>query len=106
MLRITLLEILAFVLPFALFLLWRWQSPHDAVSRPAPIRVLIAMGAALVILVMISLVIIDRSDQGREGEIYIPPRVVDGELIPGHWEPAGNVGEDTDETGEDEDPPQ
>ncbi len=107
MLRITIIEILSFLLPFALFLIWRWQSDHDSVSRPTPVLKLAAAGAAMGVVVLIGLVVFDSMRAGHEGEQYVPPRLVDGEIIPGHFIATDETdAADEDETGEDEDPPQ
>ncbi len=113
MVRITIIEILSFLLPFLIFLVWRWQSDHDSLSRPTPVLKLAAIGGAIGITMLIGLVIFDSVRAGRQGDQYVPARMVDGELVPGYFIPAEEVGqadadedpeEETDE--EPEDPPQ
>ena len=106
MLRITIIEILSFLLPFALFLIWRAQSGHDSSSRPTPVLKLAAAGAAIGVAVLIGLVVFDSMKAGHEGEQYVPPRLVDGEIIPGHFIPIEEGETEADEPVEDEDPPQ
>lgn len=107
MVRITIIEILSFLLPFGLFFLWRMVSTSAAAAKPAPVLKLAAAGAATAVVVMIGLVLLDSSRGGHEGDQYVPPRMVDGEIQPGYFIRSGEAEEDADEdTGEDaEDPP-
>lgn len=85
MVRITLLQIASFLLPFALFFLWRLQTSSDAALKPTPVLRLSAIGAGLAVASMIVLVVIDSAGGGHAGDCYIPPRVVDGEIQPGYF---------------------
>ena len=98
MIRITIIEILSFLLPFGVFFLWRWQSNSEAALKPTPVLRLAAMGAALAVLVMIALVMFDSAKGGHEGDQYVPPRLVDGEIQPGYFIRS----DDTSDDGEDE----
>ena len=107
MVRITIIEILSFLLPFGLFFLWRTVSTSEAAARPAPVLRLAAAGAATAVVVMIGLVLLDSARGGHEGDQYVPPRLVDGEIQPGYFIRSDGAGEDTNEdAGDDvEDPP-
>lgn len=103
MVRITIIEILSFLLPFGIFLIWRWQSDHDELSRPTPVLKLAAIGGAIGIVALIGLVVFDSMRAGHTGDQYVPARIVDGEVVPGYFIPADEVEtEDEPETdGED-----
>jgi len=87
MLRLTLIEIASFALPFLIFLIWRWQSEHDELSHPTPVMKLAVIGAGIAVVLLLSLALYAGSGNGHKGEQYVPPRVVDGEMIPGHFIP-------------------
>lgn len=87
MIRITLIEIASFFLPFLLFFIWRWQSRSDVELTATPALKLAFAGAALAILAMVLLTMLDASRAGHDGERYVPPRMVDGEIVPGHFVP-------------------
>lgn len=103
MIRITLIEIASFFLPFLLFFIWRWQTRSDVKLTATPALKLGVAGAVLAIVAMIALALFDASRGGHEGDQYVPPRVVDGRVVPGHFVPAGEVGTDEAETPEPED---
>lgn len=103
MTRILLLQIASFLLPFVLFLIWRWQRTSDHPVEPTPVLKLSAAGAFLVMVVMVGLVLFDSSRAGHEGQVYVPPRLVDGVIQPGHFTDDETVDEEADE--EAEDPP-
>lgn len=108
MIRITIIEIASFFLPFLLFFIWRWQTRSDVKLTATPALKLGVAGAVLAIVAMIALAMFDASRGGHEGDRYVPPRVVDGRVVPGHFVPAGEVESnetDTPET-ESEDTPQ
>ena len=103
MIRITIIEIASFFLPFLLFFIWRWQTRSDVKLTATPALKLGVAGAVLAIVAMIGLALFDASRGGHEGDQYVPPRVVDGRVVPGHFVPAGEVGTDEAETPEPED---
>ncbi|MEA1942161.1 MAG: DUF6111 family protein [Pseudomonadota bacterium] len=102
MIRITLIQIASFLLPFLLFFIWRWQTRSEVKLTATPALKLALAGAVFAIVMMIVLVMIDAAGGGREGDRYVPPRVVDGEVVPGHFVPA----EEADDEGGGEDTPQ
>ncbi|MBR9824716.1 MAG: hypothetical protein GYB36_02800 [Alphaproteobacteria bacterium] len=85
MIRITLLQVASFLLPFVLFFLWRLQTSSEAALKPTPVLKLSAAGAGLAVLSMIGLVVFDSLNGGHAGDCYIPPQVVDGEIQPGYF---------------------
>ena len=106
MIRITLFEIGSFLLPFALFLLWRRLSSRAPQAGQMPVLRLAAAGAASAIVMMLVLVAFDASRAGHAGERYVPPQSVDGRIIPGHFVPAEEGADDEPSTGSDPDDPQ
>ncbi|WP_300542123.1 DUF6111 family protein [Maricaulis sp.] len=104
MIRITLIEIASFLLPFALFFIWRWQTQADVKLTATPALRLGLAGAALAIAMMIVLVVLDAMRGGHEGDQYVPPRMVDGEIVPGHFVPPSERDEPADAGEEDDDP--
>ena len=99
MIRITLIEIASFLLPFLLFFVWRWQTQSDVKLTATPALKLGLAGALLALLVMILLVVLESVRGGHAGDQYGPPRLEKGRVVPGHFvsEP-----EATDETGDDD----
>ncbi|WP_417468710.1 DUF6111 family protein [Maricaulis sp.] len=104
MIRITILEIASFLLPFLIFFIWRWQSNSEHPIEATPTLRLAAIGAGLAVLMMIALVLVESSRGGHEGEIYIPSRIVDGRVVPGRFVPAGEVEADDAEAGDTTEP--
>ncbi len=104
MIRITIIEIASFFLPFLIFFIWRWQSNSDHPIEATPTLRLAAIGAGLSILVMISLVLLESSQGGHEGELYVPSRVVEGRVVPGYFVPAEEADATDPETGDATDP--
>lgn len=107
MIRILLLQIASFLLPFILFVIWRWQRTSDKPVQPTPVLKLSAAGAVLVVITMVILVLLDSSRAGHEGQDYIPPRLVDGEIQPGYFVDSDETDQtpDEDQDEELEDPP-
>ncbi|WP_291843147.1 DUF6111 family protein [Maricaulis sp.] len=95
MVRITLIEIASFLLPFALFMIWQRLSSRAPDAGRLPTLRLAAAGAATAIVMMLVLVFLDASQAGRPGERYVPPQNIDGRIIPGHFVPI-----DENETGD------
>ena len=100
MIRITLIQLASFLLPFLLFFIWRWQSRTEHPLHATPTAKLTAAGVTLAVLAFLVLVFLDSAGSGRPGQQYVPPRVVDGEMVPGHFvdlEPEDDAGEDDPE---------
>ena len=90
--RVFLIIIALFILPFAGYYLWRGikaagaapsSEPGEAGGLPPkPIRTLALIGLALVIVGMIGLGFSGVLSGGGDGQ-YSPPRMEDGRMIPG-----------------------
>lgn len=85
MLRVVLINILLFLLPFAVFavfvLLRRPGTSHSQIWRDAPLMWLFGIGTALVFTVLIFFA--SFSGAPKEGT-YTPAEIRDGKLVPGH----------------------
>lgn len=91
--RIFLEFILPLLLPTALYLLWvraeqrrierlgRGEAPR---WQDAPFLWLALMGVVLALAVLVALHYAGGS--GIEG-VYVPPRLIDGQVVPGHVDP-------------------
>jgi len=77
-----LIEILLFLSPFAAFAVLRLVLPE----RGLPAWVLPAFGAAVVAIVAMLLVYWS-SESGDGNQTYVPARIEDGRVIPGHAAP-------------------
>tara|TARA_R110000868_G_scaffold53744_1_gene168481 strand:- start:6887 stop:7198 length:312 start_codon:yes stop_codon:yes gene_type:complete len=88
MIRITILEIASFLLPFLVFFVWRWQVNSGSEIEATPTLKLALIGAGLALLMFIGMVLLDSRDGGHEGQVYVPPQNINGRIIPGHFEPA------------------
>jgi len=91
MLRELLTLVVPLVLPTVLYLVWlramRWVEGTGAVSwRALPWVWLAATGAALTALVLF--VVTVHFGTATPG-VYVPPKVEDGRIVPGHIEPQG-----------------
>ncbi|RKR04098.1 DUF6111 family protein [Maricaulis maris] len=100
MVRITLIEIASFLLPFALFLLWQRLSSRVPDAGRLPTLRLAAAGAGLAVLMMLVMVFVDARNAGHAGDRYVPPQSVDGRIIPGHFVPAGEDETSDEPTGD------
>jgi Family of unknown function (DUF6111) len=77
-----LVEILLFLAPFAAFALWRRLNPGAEPSPGVVWLALAGLGLALAGAVWYGLEV-----SMGPGTVYVPARVEDGRLIPGHTEP-------------------
>ncbi|HEY1933416.1 MAG TPA: DUF6111 family protein [Acetobacteraceae bacterium] len=80
MLRLA--ELLLFLAPFALFLLWRVAAP---LRGPSPR--LVALAAATLALVFLALLWYRTEDSMRPHADYVPPTYRNGRIVPGHAAP-------------------
>ena len=95
MARILLEYVLPIVLPSLVYLAWlaheRRRIAREGMGKPlrwqdGPWPWLVGSGLALAVLVAIASALLGGSD--IEGT-YVPPRVEDGRIVPGHVEPSG-----------------
>ncbi len=74
-----LIEIMLFLTPFAGFAIWRLVVPTE---RP-PVW-LVAGAAGFVLLMLTSLVWVRARDASDAVQTYVPARLQDGRIVPGH----------------------
>ena len=89
MLRIFIEVLLPLLLPTALYLAWLWLSRRlgrvgSWRAAAVPWLWLLAAGALLLISV---LTLVTVGFGTAERGLYVPPRLVNGQIIPGHVEP-------------------
>lgn len=87
MLRVALIDIVMFALPFVAYAIWlktsRPGQEGQSIWSGAPLFTLAGIGIALVVAAMAVLI----SFSGREpGGVYKPPTFKDGKVQPGHFE--------------------
>jgi len=103
MLRITLIEVSVFFLPFAVYFLWRIARAAAAAAGQEPVRppygVLSVIGVLLMVATMAGLAMWSDLNTDPDGR-YVPPRLENGEIRPGRIEPGETPAQE--ETPEDE----
>ena len=85
MIRRIVYDLLLFLLPFALYGLYWRVSGAERGARSHPWTLLFIAGLLLVIA---SFVLWGLTDGESRDGIYVPPHVVNGEVVPGHVEPS------------------
>lgn len=89
MTRLFLTIIVPLLLPTALYVLWAVSVGRAAIAgaaaewRALPWTWLVIAGVILAIMVLVAVVEIGGAREGT----YVPPRVENGEVVPGHVEP-------------------
>jgi cytochrome bd-type quinol oxidase subunit 2 len=86
MLRIILIDIILFLLPFLVYGFWLWVNNKAHVSehwRKGPMAWLALAGIALVV---VSFVIFASIKQAPDGAEYRPAHMENGVFVPGHYE--------------------
>jgi hypothetical protein len=87
MIRVVALEIMLFLLPFAAYGIWLAAQRRVVIDgenwKSAPIAWLAVGGLVLVALGLGALVL---AHQGPTAGRYVPAKVENGQLIPGHFE--------------------
>lgn len=86
--RIIIENIILFLLPTLFYVGYRIMTrrPGDEASgvlTDAPVMVLMATGTLIVLVVLVAF---GSVSGGKPGDIYVPPRLEDGKVIPGHSE--------------------
>ena len=85
MIRVIVQQLLLFALPFIGYFLYRaLASRGQGFLSDTPWLILTITGLVFGLLAMLSLGIME---QGQPGGVYVPPRVEDGQIIPGHVDP-------------------
>ena len=89
MLRVVLTIAIPLLLPTALYLLWVFAlNPVEAgAGRRVGAAPWIWLASAGVVLLAIVLLVVTVRFGAPQHGIYVPPRVVDGHIVPGHLEP-------------------
>lgn len=72
-------EIALFLAPFIVFAAWRLTTP---LAGPSPR--LLAVSAALLVVLLGTLLWLHREGAVPTGEVYIPARLQDGRIVPAH----------------------
>lgn len=71
------------LLPIILFLIWRrFRRGEEETAGPVDYGLL-----GLAVVIVIGLGVMALSTGGQPGDEYVPPRVIDGEVVPGHIAP-------------------
>jgi hypothetical protein len=87
MIRVLLTVVLPLLLPTALYLLWLLAAQRLPLAAPGPWRAspwLVGIGLALVAAM---LYFIGARVGGSPQGVYVPPRYIGGEVVPGHVVP-------------------
>jgi hypothetical protein len=79
---LRLIEVALFLTPFAAFLAWRLTS---AGGGPSPTFVAVTAGCVIVLLV--GLLWYGGAGSLGRGQTYVPARLEDGRIVPGHAAP-------------------
>ena len=89
MLRVFLTIVLPLLVPTAIYLLWMGivgtMQEGSTISWAALPWIWLA-GAGVALLVIVLLVVTVHFGAPQEG-VYVPPRLEDGQIVPGHIEP-------------------
>ena len=89
MLRVFLTIVLPLLVPTAIYLLWMGivSATQEGSTIPwAALPWIWLAGTGVALLVIVLLVVTVHFGAPQEG-IYVPPRLEDGQIIPGHIEP-------------------
>ena len=93
MIRVTFEIVVLVLLPTVVYLgyafLARADEPGTSIWDGLPVLWLIAAGTAVAFTV---LVVFGDTSGGKPGQIYVPPEVKDGKIVPGHFIPAPEPG--------------
>ena len=93
MIRVLLFYVAALVFPLVAFMLWRYlaglaKSTKGAAPVQQPPVPWTWLSLAGVILLMVAFVFMATLDGGEPDQVYHPPKLIDGKIQPGHFEPA------------------
>jgi hypothetical protein len=86
MIRVVIENVMLFLLPTVLYVAYVWLT-HGAGTSPAriideaPLIWLLLAGAALTVATLIAF---SNMTGGKPGEVYVPPVLKDGRIVPGH----------------------
>ncbi|PCI61111.1 MAG: hypothetical protein COB37_08670 [Kordiimonadales bacterium] len=84
-----LIRILLLLLPMVGLIMWlRWRARRKAgeeISDGEYLRLQITLGGIAVMLLVAGLSLKFIGDSGAAGQVYVPAKIVDGQLIEGHF---------------------
>jgi hypothetical protein len=84
MIRPILVELLLFITPFAAYAFLLWAKSHGVLDPEHwPLRVVVGLTAAALLLMAISAVVTAQLSGAPPGTTYVPAHVEDGRLVPG-----------------------
>lgn len=87
MVRLLAVNLLFFLLPFAAYALWLLSTRRSVTgSAHWPVRVILGLAIAGAVLMVAVLVVFTSFTGAPPGAVYIPATIIDGKLIPGHFE--------------------
>ncbi len=91
MIRLIVENILLFLTPTLIYVVFTMLRRGDAKDTTisaalnrAPLAILFTVGFVLMVSVLAYYG--DNTEKGKPGQTYVPPQVVDGKLVPGHFE--------------------
>jgi hypothetical protein len=91
MIRVVLINLLLILTPVILYFAYvyvrRRREPNLQIMENAPIFWLLAAGVGLMLA---GLVVLGQWEEGGLEGRYVPPRIEDGRIVPGHFEPLEN----------------
>ncbi len=93
MVRILLTYVLPLVAPALVFVLWTWaratyirsHGGQPPAIEDGPWFWLTLAGGLLLLATLAGTALL--TEGGKPGDKYVPPRVIDGKVVPGHHEP-------------------
>lgn len=83
MLRIAVILLVVFALPFIVWTLWRMLK--GTTDAPAPTRILLGAGFACSVAALLTMAVLEIG-QGAQDGAYTPPSLQDGQIRPGGFE--------------------
>jgi hypothetical protein len=84
--RFALVDILLFLLPFAVYAVWLRLGGNDPIAalqlRRSP---LVWLAIAGLVLAIVGFLVLAQFGGAPPGELYVPPHMHDGRIVPGHF---------------------
>ena len=78
---LRLVEVALLLTPLVGFVVWRWLVPEGPSPR------LLALWAGMLIALAVALFWLSAEDTLPPGAVYVPPRLENGAVVPGHAGP-------------------
>jgi hypothetical protein len=87
MARLVAFDVLAFLLPFALYAIWLLATRRNLRSASEwPLRTVAWLALAGAVVLLLAIAVFIHLDSGKPGTIYVPARIENGVIVPGHFE--------------------